>query len=64
MLLYEQKIESKAGKHSFQVSLALYPVLSHCLLSSLTAPQANNIINMQFWEVLQGPREHTTKEIP
>lgn len=48
MLLYEQKSEPKAGKHSFQVLLVLYPVLPPCLLSILTAPQANNTINMRF----------------
>ena len=40
---------------------SLCPVLHHCLLSTPSAPSANNTINMQLREAPQGPRKHTTK---
>ena len=61
MFLCKQNSEPKAGKHSFQVFLGLYPGLLHFLLSNLTASHTHNTINMQSWEVLQGPSKHTTK---
>lgn len=61
MLLCKQNSEPKAGERSFQVFLGLYSVLLHFLLSTLTASHTHNTINMQSWEVLQGPSKHTTR---
>ena len=50
------------GRQTFLLGMAsLCPVLHHCLLSTPSAPSANNTINMQLGEAPQGPSKHTTK---